>query len=384
MLFAEKTSILIIDDNSSFVLPILRSLSVQKNIRIYILLSSHKKPKHYRFSRYLKKIYTARLNEENFADEVKALALRISADFIIPTREWISKLLWKNRSVLEEVARVHPVSDITTIETVNDKRKLNTWLETHNFPSSQNVVLNAGNSNNGIPDYLSFPVLVKPALGLGGEGIKLVTTAEQLNLILTSNHFTEKEYFIQKYINGYDIGVNIFSINGEILCHTIQKALFSGQLTYSRGTEFVKNQELLELVSSIVRKLRYSGVANMDFRYDSENGKFVLLDFNARYWSTLEGSMFMGVNFPLLATAYSQGKQINFNGYATGTYYCTKAAIKTFFRNIFLKNKMPIKIRHTKLALIARDPLPELIHSWEVSMDFIKMKTKFPDKSHSR
>ncbi|NMC38424.1 MAG: ATP-grasp domain-containing protein, partial [Bacteroidales bacterium] len=336
----EKISLLVIDDNSSFVLPLLRSFSDHRNITIYLLVSSHKKPNYCRYSRYLKKIYTVSLTEENFVDEVKALVLKISADFIIPTREWISKLLWKNRSALEDVVRVHPVSDITTIETVNDKRKLNTWLESHNFPSSRSIFLNDRNCINSVPFCLSFPVLLKPALGLGGEGIRIAETAEQLKMILASGQLSEKEYFIQEYIKGYDIGVNIFSIDGKILCHTIQKAIFSGQLTYSRGTEFVKNQELFELASSIVEKLGYSGVANMDFRYDSMNCKYVLLDFNARYWSTLAGSMFMGVNFPLLVTEYSLGKKINYTGYTTGTFYCTKAAIKTLFRNILHKNKI--------------------------------------------
>ena len=379
MLFEEKLSVLIIDDNSSFVLSLIRSFSDHKNISIYVLVSSHKKPNYYRYSRYLKQIFPMQLTEKNFVDVVTTVALKISADFIIPTREWISKLLWKNKAALEAVVRVHPVSDITTIETVNDKRKLNNWLETNNFPSSRSVLLNDKDSINSVSGSLSFPVLLKPALGLGGEGIRIIETKEQLNLILTSDHLSENDYFIQEYINGYDIGVNIFSINGEILFHTIQKAIFSGQLTYSRGTEFVKNQELFELASSIVEKLRYTGVANMDFRYDSKNCKFVLLDFNARYWSTLEGSMFMGVNFPLLVTAYSLGKQINFSDSATGTYYCTKAALQTHFRNFFLKNKMPIKFRHTRLALIARDPLPEFIRSWEVLMDFVKMKTKRPN-----
>lgn len=383
-MLAKKASILIIDDNSSFVLPLLRSLSVQRNLRIHLLLSSPKKPDYYRYSRYLEKIYNVRLNEKNFADEVKSLALEIPVDFIIPTREWISKLLWKNRYILEDITRIHPVSDITTIETVNDKRKLYTWLEANCFPSSQYVLLNDRNSKNSITDRLSFPVLLKPAFGLGGEGIKMVTTAEQLNSLLASDHLFDNEYLIQKYINGYDIGVNIFSINGEILCHTIQKALFTEQLTYSRGTEFVVNQELLELVSSIVRKLGYSGVANMDFRYDYENAKYVLLDFNARYWSTLEGSMFMGVNFPLIVMAYSLREPMNFTGYTTGTYYCTKAAVKTSLRNMFFKDKMPIKIQHTRLALIARDPLPELIRSWEVLMDYIKLKYKILNKSHGR
>ncbi len=375
-MFDERFSILIIDDNSSFVLSLLRSFSDFKNTQIYVLLSSNKKPGYFRYSKYLKKIYPIQITEDNFSNTIKDVVEKTSADFIIPTREWISKLLWKNRSVLEQFVKIHPVSDADIIETVNDKRKLNNWLKTNNFPSSNIVLFNNGNTTDSFINKLSFPVLLKPAINLGGIGIKLINSSEQLTSVITAKAVHEKDYFLQEYINGYDIGVNIFSINGKILCHTIQKALFNGQLTYSRATEFVRNPDLYDLVSSIIEKLKYTGVANLDFRYDILKNKYVLLDFNARYWSTLEGSRFMGINFPALVTTYSLGHQINSSGYSTGTYYCTKAALKTLIKNFFTKNKLPINLRHTKLAVIAKDPLPEIIHSGEVFKDFIKIKTE--------
>lgn len=364
-MFKEQIRILFIDDNSSFILPLLRCFAGQPNVQSDVLITTGEKPKHFRHSRYLRKVYSEQVAEENFLIVVKETIGKSSADLIIPTREWISKLLYKNKTELEKIVKIQPVSDVKTIETVNDKWKLNQWLEENYFPSAKVLEFSKETEMNEVSALLSVPVLLKPSVSLGGKGIKLISSKEDLIAAFKEKEGCTEECFFQEYIDGYDIGINIFAVEGRILCHTIQKGLFQGQLTYSRGTEFVKNLKLYYLTTNIIGRLKYSGVANLDFRFDTKKEEFVLIDFNARYWSTLEGSKHMGVNFPVLVAAYSMGLKVNFPDYSTGTYYCTTAAIKTLMKNLFSEKKYPINLLHTKITSILKDPVPEIVLGWE-------------------
>jgi len=372
MLFKDAVTVLIIDDDSGFILSVVRSFSGYPNIKADVLVTSTKKPGYFRNSRYIRKIYRELLTEENFERTVKEVIVKSSADIIIPTREWISKLIYRNKESLEKVVRISPLSDVKTIETINDKWQLNLWLENNQFPSSKTFPVPERFENDQVINSLSYPVILKPSLGLGGTGIKLISSRDNLKETVAMNGFDRKEYFIQEYINGFDIGINIFSVDGRILCHNIQKGLFQNQLAYSKGILFVKNPELLQITSDIVSRLKYSGVANLDFRYDSKKGTYVLIDFNARFWSTLDGSRMAGINFPLIVTAYSLGIPIDFPGYTTLTYFLANAAVKTFIGNLFSKKKYPLRLRHTKLAVILKDPLPETVNAIEKLIAYLK------------
>jgi predicted ATP-grasp superfamily ATP-dependent carboligase len=364
MIERKPANILIIDDNSPFVLSILRSYSDCPKFQLDVLVGSLQKPNYFKYSRYLRNVYKELpFTEENFGRTLKEYIGKSSADLIIPTREWISKLVDRHREELQKIVRIHPVSDLNTIETLNDKWKLNNWLETNNFPCSLARQFTLNPEDDYMLGLFSFPILLKPSISQGGVGIKLIRSKENLKSTIIENETFGKNYIIQEYITGYDIGINIFSINGKILCHTIQRGLFSGQFSFSRGTEFVKNPELFDLTSAIVSRLKYTGVANLDFRYDINKGTYILIDFNARYWSTLDGSKFMGVNFPVLVTEYSLGRQPSYPDYSTGTYYCANEAISTFIRNLFSRTKYPINLLHTKLSVILKDPVPEVVQS---------------------
>ncbi len=372
-MMTEPLKILILDDNSPFVLPLLRSFSGHPNIKLDVLVNSRQKLNHFRYSRYLGNYYKVEpFNEENFEGLVKEYILKTSADLIIPTREWISKLLYQKRAELEQLARIHPVSDPNTIDTINDKWNLNSWLEQNGFPASRSLRINKDTVTEKLLDSLSYPVLLKPFKGIGGKGIKMIRSKEFLKSELESSDVYAKTYLIQEYINGYDIDMSFFAIDGKILFYTIQKGLVSGQLSYARGIEFVKNKELYDLTSAIVSKLNYTGIAHLDFRFDSKKGTYVLIDFNARYWSSLEGSKNMGVNFPVLSAAYSMGIPFDYPDYSSGTFYFAATAIKTFVSNMFSKKKYPINLAKSELRSIVLDPVPELVHTGKKMVQLIQ------------
>ncbi|MEN8227631.1 MAG: ATP-grasp domain-containing protein [Bacteroidota bacterium] len=353
-MFSREVNILIIDNNSPFVLPLLRSFSGFPNVHLDVLLSSDLKPQEFRYSRHLRKIYqVSSLNHDNFKEVVLETSKKSNADLIIPTREWISELLFKNRESLEKHVKIHPVPESDTLETTGNKWKLSQWLKQNEFPTA---------TTSGIDKNWtgSYPMLIKPVRGISGEGIILIQNAEELKSTIGKNGIGKEGFFMQEYVQGYDIDMSLFAIKGKILVHTMQRGIISGRLTYSKGIEFIKNRDLYQLVERIIKKLNYTGIAHLDFRYDNDRKEYVLIDFNARYWSSVQGSRAMGVNFPLLATAYSLGITVEYPDYRSGHFYFTTTALKVKLKNLFSNQNYPVKLKDTQLQYLFLDPQPEL------------------------
>src|SRR2546428_697479 len=51
-----------------------------------------------------------------------------------------------------------------------------------------------------------------------------------------------------------------------------------------------------------MQALKWSGIVNIDFIYDENDKQAKILEVNPRYWQSLLGSLFAGVNFPYLVS----------------------------------------------------------------------------------
>jgi glutathione synthase/RimK-type ligase-like ATP-grasp enzyme len=166
--FTKPVKILIIDNNSPFVLPLVRSFSGYSMIKLDILLATRQKPNHFIYSRFVRKVYTEEpITEENFGSLVKKYIKLSSADIIITTRESISKLIYQHRHELEKIVKIQPVSDVKTLDTLYNKWELNCWLKKNNYPFSLALPLNNEIVINDILNIFSFPLLLKPLSGTG-------------------------------------------------------------------------------------------------------------------------------------------------------------------------------------------------------------------------
>ena len=364
LLFENELNILIVDDNNApFILPLIRSFSGHSNINLDVVVFSEEKPHLFRYSKYIRKVYHIKSRiQDCFEEEIRNILTQSPAQFMIPTREWISQLVSKHNHWLSKMVTVHPVSDWEILEQVTDKWKLNQWLKVNQFPFSRALLIAEGLSGN--PDLIDipYPFLIKPRTGAGGIGIKLIKDPEEFQRVSRLLEKPRQDYILQEYIEGFDIDVSVFARDGKILCHTIQRGISNGSFTFPRGIEFVRHPELLSLVNQIIRKVQYSGVAHLDFRYDATRKTFILVDFNARYWNSLQGSRIMGVNFPLLAAAYSLDIPVTFPDYKTGFYYYGTAAITQVIKNLTTGNRKPVRFKNSQLHSIAMDPLPELLY----------------------
>jgi len=346
-------NILVIDNNSPFVLPLLRSFSGMKNIRLDVLLvGDHKKGRFIR-SRYMGRLARiSELNDDNVVEVVLSTAEAFGSNLLFFTREWIAALLFRHKEALEKHIRLHPLPGDSVLEITGNKWKLNHWLEQHSFPFARCCRVSDGWKGN-------YPVLLKPEKGIGGKGIQKLNGPQDLEKLNWKGRPSFDGFLLQEYIQGHDIDISCFCDRGEIIYHTIQKSLMPGKLVYSKGIEFTENEELLTLTGNIMRELNYTGIAHLDFRHEDTTGRYVLVDFNGRYWSSVQGSRAMGINFPYLVAQFAMtGKKADM-AYRRSSYFFSTTAIRIILRNLFTARRIPVRLKDTQLYYIWNDPLPE-------------------------
>ena len=75
----------------------------------------------------------------------------------------------------------------------------------------------------------------------------------------------------------------------------------------STCVETVENGEVDDAASRFLRSLNYSGIVELEFKFDDRDGRYKLLDFNARPWTWIALGAIAGVDFPYLAWQLASG-----------------------------------------------------------------------------
>jgi D-aspartate ligase len=76
----------------------------------------------------------------------------------------------------------------------------------------------------------------------------------------------------------------------------------------STFVESIERPEVEEAACRILRALAYSGLVEIEFKYDERDGRYKILDINARPWTWIALGARAGVDFPYLAWQLAQGQ----------------------------------------------------------------------------
>lgn len=157
---------------------------------------------------------------------------------------------------------------------------------------------------NQIIDQLEFPVLVKPIDGTAGRGIVIVQTKE--NLQEAYNSVKEKSCcmpIVQEFISGEDYCFAGIYQQGELKAHMAYHNIYNFPRPAGAGImrETVDDSPFIDIASQLMKKLKWNGVAEIDFRWDGNpNNQAYAIEVNPRFWGGLFQSVESGIDFPWL------------------------------------------------------------------------------------
>jgi predicted ATP-grasp superfamily ATP-dependent carboligase len=354
-------TVLLPDGESEFALRVLRCLSQVPGLSVCAL--SRERWPTIRFSRHLGGFRSHAADDfgRERLDEIKSAAENFKADIILPVGIPANKLLADHRDEVERIATLPPLSSSELFDVVSDKLRFVQFLEREKIPHPKTIYIEQGDLVGERLSELRFPILVKPRLASGGHGIRRFESPEDA-LRWSSDRQDVSDILFQEFLQGSLVDCNILSEDGEVLAHTIQKALVPAGSPYKppAGIEFVDNEQALVVTEKVLRALKWSGVANFDLIYDRERDEVKVLEMNPRYWRSLLGSLVAGVNFPELSCLLSEGRPFSRPGYRHVRYVKPETSIGLLAGRYLGKTSPISSLNETGLPFIFRDPLPEL------------------------
>lgn len=356
---SSNMSILIPDsqDHKPLVLQVIHCLSLQSNITIYVMSSD--KVNYLRYSRYVKHFsYYPYINDENWINNIESEVEKYGIDVILPVFEIGIKKIIQNKDRFRRIDKVSILPNLSSFMTAGDKGLLYYYLENNGFSCPKSVVTKP----NEFPDLkeLEFPLIAKPVIGFGGgQEIRVLKNDDDV-LEYSKRYKNSCNAIYQNFIKGYDLCCNVLCDKGVLKAYSIQDARVSkeGSLAPQTGFRFIEELEVIQITKKLMKSLDWSGVANIDFRYDNKDGSFKIIEINTRYWMNVEASAIAALNFPYLHCLVSLNKKHDLIEAKNIVYLNLKGLVSqiakspsTIFKIGFLKNNTP-------LFFAFKDPIP--------------------------
>ncbi|MDD7652714.1 MAG: acetyl-CoA carboxylase biotin carboxylase subunit [Candidatus Faecousia sp.] len=144
-------------------------------------------------------------------------------------------------------------------------------------------------------EKIGYPVMLKARSGGGGRGIRLVTTAEELETVFpqaeaeSAAAFGDRAVYLEKYVYpARHVEVQILADEagnvvclGERDCSVQRRHQKLIEESPSPGVSPSQRNELMQKVISAVREIGYVGVGTLEFLLDRE-GNFWFMEMNIR------------------------------------------------------------------------------------------------------
>jgi len=306
----EKFDVLVIDSRYKHSLAAVRCLG-KHDLNI---LSGSAKFSPTKFSRFSKKSF--RYDNENFERDLIEQLEKYDVDLVVPI-DYKSNI--KCSKIAGEIRKYSNIviADYDKMIVASNKEKMIEILNNTkiNFPKSY-VVKNK-------KDIGKISVLKKMAIKSAeeerGEKVEYVESGKDLAVKLEERleHGTQ---IVQEYVEGFGCAFFALCDNGKVLQSFQHKRIRqypeSGGVSSVAESFYDKNLE--KCGEEIIGKLKWTGVCMVEFICDEKNGKYYFIEFNPKFWGSLDLSISCGIEFPYLLYRFSKGEEIVNLDYESG------------------------------------------------------------------
>lgn len=298
-------------------LGIARSLG-RRGIPVYILDDQHCISY---YSRYTKQT----IRVESILDETKTVnaVLEVGQRFglqnwvLFPTRDETVAAFSRHRTELAQFFRV-TTGEWDSVQWAWDKKKTYELAESLDIPCPK--TFNVRDSSELPSLYSRLPLAIKPAVkenffyATGAKAWR-ADTAAQLHKLYdkAARQIRPEEILLQEIIPGdgrEQYSYCAFFRNGQPHSTLTARRARQHPREFGRAATYVETVAvpvIEELSERFLRAIDYHGLAEIEFKRDPRDGKYKLLDVNARAWGFHSIGSACGVDFPYIVYADQLG-----------------------------------------------------------------------------
>ncbi|HUA87355.1 MAG TPA: hypothetical protein VMB85_26040 [Bryobacteraceae bacterium] len=230
-------------------------------------------------------------------DALKKFAQRIGGpSILVPTTDGAARFLADHAGVLAQDF-LFPRQSAPLVHALLSKKEMYALAQRHCVPAPATLFPQSRTDFLAAPERLGLPLMVKginaDAWNRASKSKVLVRSMAQfLDLYERVSEAAIPDLMVQEYIRGKEDTVWMF--NGYFDDAAECRAAFTGrklrQCPIYTGVASLavseKNEAVEQSAVVFMKSLGYSGIVDIDFRYDARDGKYKILDVNSRLGST--------------------------------------------------------------------------------------------------
>lgn len=240
--------------------------------------------------------------------------------------EWMD-LIGENESLFQEVAMIIQSSWEKT-QALYNKKMLYRIAEKYGIPYPRTMEIDSLKDMGEAITGITMPIIVKPQLTVSQNEVKKSTIkayhrTQTFSTIVDARRWCDSmvkagldfPVLIQEFIpGGADCLYTLTSFSdreGNLVAGSIGYKLRQFPPEAGRITSGVLHydQQLEEIARSFLKAVAYYGVANTEFKYDARDGKYKLMEINARFGAWNYSTLFSGINLMKIAIEDYRGVQ---------------------------------------------------------------------------
>ena len=231
-----------------------------------------------------------------------------------------------------------------SIDAAEDREKFDVILEKCGIPRPKGDTVMTEEEAVEVADRLGYPVLVRPSYVLGGQGMEIAFSEEDIReymQVITRNK-VENPVLVDKYMMGREIEVDAICDGDDILIpgimeHFERAGVHSGDsisIYPSINIEQKHKDTIIRYTEALAKNLAVLGLVNIQFVL--YNDEVFVIEVNPRSSRTVPYiSKVTGVPMVDLATRCMFGEKLKDMGYGTGLYpesdyYAVKVPVFSF------------------------------------------------------
>jgi predicted ATP-grasp superfamily ATP-dependent carboligase len=241
------------------------------------------------------------LYPERFLDWLERLARQRKFAVLIVPEEETSLLIARNKERFASFIKI-ALPEYEAMKFLGNKFTLISHAKKVGIPCPVTQLITSEADFLRYKSQIQFPQVLKPINSSGGRGIEYIFHQSELEAGANKILAKYKEFLMQEYIPGdsyYGVST-IFNDRNEMRSVFVHQKIrqyppTGGASTYAVSVKFPR---LVELTESLLKSLRWRGVANVEFKIDRRDGSPRLMEANPRLWGSLQLAITSGINIP--------------------------------------------------------------------------------------
>jgi len=311
-------NILVTDGSSRAALAITRSLGQKGHV---VFVGEKHKPSLASCSRFCRaaiRYPDPKHNSAAFLDAIVAIVERYEIDLLLPVTDVCVLPISEHRERFAHAAII-PLPDHEALKLAADKRRLTELAASLGIPVPNSTILTNGNATSQT-EGLGLPVVIKPSRsripvdsGWIPTSVDYAFSASELAAKIEALHPGAFPVVLQERVKGPGIGLFYCYDNGQCIASFAHRRLRekppSGGVSVMRESVAL-HPEADRFSRLLLDRLRWHGVAMVEFKLDERDQMPKLMEINGRFWGSLQLAIDAGVDFPALLTAVSMREPV--------------------------------------------------------------------------